>query len=74
MIVIRYAEISDAKALGGIQSQSWRAAYRGIVPDDVLEAYTPEVRQGAFEGFIGAGSSLTAIALCGGEAAGLRLF
>lgn len=74
MIEIRYAEVSDAKILGEIQSQSWRAAYKGIVPEEVLEAFTPEVRREKFEGYLAAGTSLNALALCGGEAAGWVCF
>ncbi len=74
MIEIRYAEAGNAKALGKIQSLSWRAAYKGIVPDDVLEAYTPEVRAEAFEGFLASGESRSAIALLDGEAAGWTCF
>ncbi|MGE5495623.1 MAG: hypothetical protein ACM3S4_10020 [Burkholderiales bacterium] len=42
VIEIRYTRPDDAKALGEIQSSSWRAAYKDIVPDDVPAAYAPE--------------------------------
>lgn len=74
MIEIRYARPSDAKALGHIQSSSWRAAYKGIVPDDVLAAYTPESREKAFKGFLASGESRNAIALCDGRPAGWACF
>jgi ribosomal protein S18 acetylase RimI-like enzyme len=74
MIDIRYASSGDAEALGEIQSLSWRAAYKGIVPDDVLKTYTPEVRKKAFEGFLDAGSSMNAIALFDGCPAGFVCF
>lgn len=74
MIEIRYAQAGDAKALGEIHSLSWREAYKGIVPDGVLEAFTPEKRAAAFEWFITVRSSLMAAALCGGEAAGWVCF
>lgn len=74
MTQIRYANLNDANALGEIQSLAWRAAYKGIVPDDVLEAYTPEVRGKAFEGFLTAGTSLNAIALIDGIPAGWTCF
>jgi ribosomal protein S18 acetylase RimI-like enzyme len=73
-VEIRYANINDAKDLGAIQSASWRAAYKGIVPDDIHEAYTPEVREKAFEGFLAAGESLNALALCDGRPAGWTCF
>ncbi len=34
--IIRPAEVSDAPALARIRVASWRAAYAGLVPDDVL--------------------------------------
>lgn len=74
MTEIRYAEVSDAKALGEIHSLSWREAYKGIVPDGVLEAFTPEKRAAAFEWFVTARSSYIAIALSEGEAAGWVCF
>lgn len=74
MVEIRYANAGDAKDLGEIQSLSWRAAYKGIVPDDVLEAYTPELREKAFEGFLAAGESRSAVALIDGEPAGWTCF
>lgn len=74
MIEIRYARPGDARALGEIQSSSWRAAYKGVVPDCVLAAYTPEAREKAFEGFLAAGESRNAIAFCDGRPAGWACF
>ena len=34
---IRAALISDAPAIARVHVDSWRAAYQGIIPDDVLE-------------------------------------
>jgi GNAT superfamily N-acetyltransferase len=36
--LVRDARPADAPALGWIHVESWRAAYRGIVADDVLDA------------------------------------
>ncbi len=74
MIEIRYAEVGDAKALGEIHSLSWREAYKGIVPDGVLEAFTPEKRAISFEWFLSVNTSFTAVALYRGEAAGWACF
>jgi ribosomal protein S18 acetylase RimI-like enzyme len=49
MIKIRYADISDAKTLGKIHSRSWKVAYNGIVPDEILDKITAEKRQKYFE-------------------------
>jgi GNAT superfamily N-acetyltransferase len=39
-VVVRRAEIADAAAIAEIQVRSWHTAYRGLVPDDVLERLT----------------------------------
>lgn len=49
MFTIRYANISDAKTLAEIHSRSWKVAYKGIVPDEVLENITVEKREKYFE-------------------------
>jgi len=45
---IRYATTEDAKALGYIHSQSWKVAYKGIIPDNVLDNITEEKREKYF--------------------------
>ena len=37
MIEIRRPNVDDALAMARVQAESWREAYRGIVPDDFLE-------------------------------------
>lgn len=49
MYKIRYAEINDAKVLGKIHSESWKIAYKGIVPDSVLDNITADKRERYFE-------------------------
>ncbi|MGE5613271.1 MAG: N-acetyltransferase family protein [Bacillota bacterium] len=49
MLKIRYADISDAGTLAEIHARSWKAAYKGIVPDEILESITVEKRQEYFE-------------------------
>lgn len=41
---IRPARAEDAAAVGKIYCDSWKAAYRGIMPDDYLDALTPDDR------------------------------
>ena len=43
------ADISHAQDLGYVHAKSWRAAYRGIAADDVVDAFTPQKRAEAFE-------------------------
>lgn len=38
MPVIRCANIEDAAGIARVRAESWRAAYRGIVPDEYLDA------------------------------------
>ncbi len=38
MVVIRNAEIEDAAGIARVRAESWRSAYRGIVPDEFLDA------------------------------------
>ncbi len=40
--MIRPATDADAAAIRAVQIQSWREAYRGIVPDSYLDALDPE--------------------------------
>lgn len=49
MCEIRYANVYDAKALGEIHSSSWKAAYKGIIPDKVLDNITAEKREKYFK-------------------------
>lgn len=71
MITISYAEIKDAKTLGEIHAKSWQAAYRGIVPEEILINITPEKRQKYFEKALTEGWEEDAIIYKDNEAAGL---
>jgi L-amino acid N-acyltransferase YncA len=42
---IRDAVVEDAGQIAGIHVRSWQFAYRGIVPDDVLDALSTEQRR-----------------------------
>jgi len=46
--IIEWAAEEDAKALGRVHSSSWRVAYKGIIPGEVLEKITPEKREEYF--------------------------
>lgn len=49
MHIIRKATIKDTVALGSIHALSWRKAYEGIIPTEVLKNITPEKRAHFFE-------------------------
>src|SRR5262245_12630278 len=42
--IVRLATVADAAAIAEVQVASWHAAYRGIVPDAVLDAFVFEGR------------------------------
>lgn len=45
---IRYADIRDSKILGLIHSESWKVAYKNIIPDSVLNNICAEEREKYF--------------------------
>lgn len=42
---IRHAVTGDSKVLGDIHSQSFRRAYKGIIPESILDNFTAEKRE-----------------------------
>jgi ribosomal protein S18 acetylase RimI-like enzyme len=42
---VRPARVEDGDAIGRIQVETWRAAYAGLLPDDVLAGFDVEARQ-----------------------------
>jgi GNAT superfamily N-acetyltransferase len=40
-MIIRPATPEDAAAISAVRTASWRATYRGVVPDNFLDAMTP---------------------------------
>jgi ribosomal protein S18 acetylase RimI-like enzyme len=71
MYKIRYAGISDSRILGEIHSQSWKAAYKGIIPDEILSSITTERRQKYFEKALTEGWEEDAIIYIDNKAVGL---
>jgi ribosomal protein S18 acetylase RimI-like enzyme len=47
--VIHEAVRADAAAIAGVHVRAWRAAYRGLMPDDVLDALSPEARRAQWD-------------------------
>ena len=72
---IRDATRADARAIAEIHVAAWRAAYRGLIPDDYLASLSVEKRTGFWETTIGrAGPAKLALAALDGEMAGFCLF
>ncbi|HEU5471621.1 MAG TPA: GNAT family N-acetyltransferase [Actinophytocola sp.] len=46
MVRIRVARLADARDFAGVQIAAWRAAYAGILPDDVLRGLDVDERSG----------------------------
>ena len=59
--VIRWAVESDSNALGLIHANSWKVAYKGIIPDEVLDKISPEKRGTRFYNVIKEKSEDTAV-------------
>lgn len=53
---IRCADVKDAGVLGKIHSESWKTAYKGIVPDSVLDNISADKRKKYFEKALSEGS------------------
>ncbi|MET9628131.1 GNAT family N-acetyltransferase [Lentzea sp. NPDC006480] len=43
-MTVRLAEVSDAPAVASVQVQTWRTAYKGLMPDEVLDGQSVEAR------------------------------
>lgn len=55
-IEIRRAELGDAEQLGEVAVKAWQWAYRGLMPDDVLDSLRPESRTRAWESWLTGGA------------------
>ena len=51
------ATVADADVLGMLHAEGWRAAYRGLMPDAYLTAFTPEKRATFFRRILAATSN-----------------
>ena len=49
---VREATRADAAAIARLHLDNWRAAYRGIVPDDLLDGITEESRRRHWDGVL----------------------
>ncbi|MCU1592735.1 MAG: N-acetyltransferase [Frankiales bacterium] len=70
-VAIRTARPADALAVESIRIGTWRTAYRGIVPDDVLDALT--VEEGRRAELLADPSSTTLLAERAGMAIGMAV-
>ncbi|WP_242837289.1 GNAT family N-acetyltransferase [Alkaliphilus transvaalensis] len=71
MCNIRYASVDDAEILGVIHSQSWKMAYKNIVPDEILDNITSDKRTEYFRKALKEGWEEDAIIYKDNKAVGL---
>jgi ribosomal protein S18 acetylase RimI-like enzyme len=68
---IRPARVADAPALARVHVDSWRAAYRRLIPESSLEGFTTEWREGGFREALATGAEETYVIGRGEEIVGL---
>ncbi|MDX6587585.1 MAG: hypothetical protein QOI31_2058 [Solirubrobacterales bacterium] len=54
---IRWATVGDARAIAFVHIASWHAAYRGLMPDEVLDGLTIEGRERDWQGWLAEGGA-----------------
>lgn len=73
MTGVRQATVADAPAIAAVHVRSWQSAYRGLIPQDFLDALDPRQRVGRWEQLIAAADwprSATLVADTGSEILG----
>lgn len=66
---VRDATADDARATAAIQVAGWQFAYRGILPDQLLDSLRPENREARHREQIARGDTIQLVALDAGGAA-----
>ncbi|MDQ2680955.1 MAG: GNAT family N-acetyltransferase [Candidatus Eremiobacteraeota bacterium] len=61
-VIVRIADLSDADSIARVHVASWEDAYRGIVPDAVIDARTVDVRRAQWIENLSKGDSITLVA------------
>ena len=52
MTTIRQARLGDARAIGGIEVETWRTTYAGMLPDRVLLGMSEQRQTASWAGFL----------------------
>src|SRR5512136_2512469 len=68
---LRRATPDDATAIARLHVDSWRSAYRGVVPDEFLDSMDPDKRARRFRESLASGSEETYLAEEKGELLGI---
>lgn len=74
MIEIRYASVEEADSIAEIHTSSWRATYRGIVADQILDNLDTQKRSAQLKNDINQYPQLYNIVYKGKEPAGFASF
>jgi GNAT superfamily N-acetyltransferase len=61
-MTVRLAVVPDAPAVAAVQVRTWQVAYRGLIPDEVLDNLSVEARTSMWEGLIPSGGVWVALA------------
>ncbi|HEX5012756.1 MAG TPA: GNAT family N-acetyltransferase [Candidatus Limnocylindrales bacterium] len=69
-VTIRAAVIDDAAGIAHVHVESWRAAYKGIVPQDFLDAMSEERRTGQWTDILTARTYRNWVAVVDGRIVG----
>ncbi|MGH7202259.1 MAG: GNAT family N-acetyltransferase, partial [Planctomycetaceae bacterium] len=72
--IIRPATPADAVPLAEVHIAAWQAAYRGLMPDDMLDRLDVQQRARAWQQVLAEGASTTLICERGGQFAGFATF
>jgi GNAT superfamily N-acetyltransferase len=59
---VRQATADDAPSIARVQVESWEAAYRGLIPDEIIDARTVDVRTAQWAAKIAEARSLILVA------------
>ena len=70
MASVRRAELRDAAAIAAVHVRAWQWAYRGIMPDDLLDGLDPERRRPMWEATIRSDRQVVFVAEDKGEIVG----
>ena len=62
-VLIRPAELQDAEAIALVHVQSWQAAYRGLLPQHVLDGLSVERRAASWRSSLSSPDSQTLVAV-----------
>ena len=67
---VRHATTDDAPRIAAIHVEAWRAAYRGLMPDEWLQRQAVETREAFWSKHLRSGSSHTLVAEDHGQVVG----